>query len=161
MGCRAVSQQQAELVSSRHGSLELIADLSWGQVDTKVLHVRDGDTDVIVKAAGQDNHHIGREITAHSFYTGPLVSQGLVARLLYASRELNLLVLEYLDGKLVGGTGLELDGDTHAQAGKILKTLHSQDSRTDEEYEAAATAKALSWLDREHRMGIPDRRRAL
>lgn len=51
----------------------------------------------------------------------------------------------------VEGTGLELDEDTHAQAGKILKALHSQDLRVNDEYETA-TAKALSWLDREHRI---------
>ncbi|MEV7572547.1 phosphotransferase [Pseudarthrobacter sp. NPDC089323] len=147
-----LSQQQAELVSSLFGAPELIADLSWGQMDTKVLHVRDGGTHVIVKAAGPENHHIGREITAHSSWTRPLVSQGRAARLMYSRRELNLLVFDYLDGTLVEDTRLELDEDTHAQAGKILKTLHSQELRVDDEYEAAATAKALSWLDREHRI---------
>jgi hypothetical protein len=80
------------------------------------------------------------------------VSQGRAALLMYSSRELNLLVLGHLDGTLVEGTRLELDEDTHAQAGKILKTLHSQELRVDDEYEAAATAKALTWLDREHRI---------
>jgi hypothetical protein len=147
-----LSAQQAELVMSWLGAPEFIADLSWGQMDTKVLQVHVGCSRMIVKAAGPDNHHIGREISAHSSYTRPLVGQGQAGRLLYSSRELNLLVLEYLDGELLEGTGGELAEDIHVQAGELLKLLHVQARRLDEEYEFCATAKAISWLDRPHRI---------
>src|SRR5687767_4673361 len=96
-----LSEQQAQLARMSLGTPEVISDLSWGQADTKVLHVRTHDRRVIVKAGGPDNHHIGREITAHESYTGPLVASGRVGRMLHSSRNSNVLVLEYLEGELV------------------------------------------------------------
>lgn len=147
-----LSEQQAELARTWLGTPSLIADLSWGQVDTKVLHVSTRDRTVIVKAAGPDNHHIGREITAHESYTSPLVASGRAGGLLRSSRQLNLLVLDYLDGDLVEGTGEELAESAHAQAGELLKLLHGQESRIDDQYEFRVTAKSLAWLDRKHRI---------
>jgi hypothetical protein len=44
--------------------------MSWGPVDTVVLDVDTGSGRVVVKAAGPDNRHIGREITAYKGFTG-------------------------------------------------------------------------------------------
>jgi thiamine kinase-like enzyme len=147
-----LSEQQAELARTWLGAPSLIADLSWGQMDTKVLHVSTRDRTVIVKAAGPDNHHIGREITAHKSYTSPLVARGRAGRLLHSNRQLNLLVLEYLEGELVEGTGEELAESAHAQAGELLKLLHGQENRIDDQYEFRVTAKSLAWLDRKHQI---------
>lgn len=126
--------------------------MSWGLVDTKVLRVRDGDRDVVVKAAGQANHHIGREITAHESYTGPLVELARTGRLIAADRASNVLIMEYQAGELVEGTPNEFDPDVHKQAGSILRALHSQTRCMDDVYEQRATATAIAWLDREHRV---------
>lgn len=156
-----LSRQQAELAETWLGAPSLIADLSWGQVDTKVLRVSTGDGTVIVKAAGPDNHHIAREITAHESYTSPLVTRGRAGRLLHSSRQLNLLVLEYLEGDLVDGTAEELTESAHSQAGELLNLLHGRQSRADDQYEFRMTAKSLAWLDRKHRIDPEVEREAL
>ncbi|KRE82685.1 phosphotransferase [Arthrobacter sp. Soil764] len=149
-GC--LSAAQAELVAGWLGAPELVEDLSWGLTDTKVLKVRVGGLTRIVKAAGPDNHHLHREITAHATYTRPLLAAGLAPLMLHSSRSANVLVLEYLDGDLVEDTAKELDRGLHRQAGKLLSMLHAEDHRMDDQYEARATQKALSWLDRHHRI---------
>ncbi|UKA68383.1 aminoglycoside phosphotransferase family protein [Arthrobacter sp. FW306-05-C] len=131
---------------------ELIADLSWRQLDTQVLQVRAAGSMVIVKAAGPANHHIGREITAHTSYTRPLVERARAGRMLHSSRDLNLLVLEYLDGEPLENTVGELAEDVHFQAGGLLKALHAQERRVDEDYEFRETAKSVNWLDKQHRI---------
>lgn len=126
--------------------------MSWGLMDTKVLRVRDGDREVVVKAAGPANHHIGREITAHESFTGPLVERARTGRLIAADRAENAVIIEYQAGELVEGTLHEFDPDVHAQAGSMLYALHAQTRRMDDMYEQRATAKAVEWLDREHRV---------
>lgn len=63
-----------------------------------------------------------------------------------------VMLLEYLSGELVEGTDAELLPDTYTQAGALLRTLHAQASREDDEYEGRTTARALSWLDGPHRI---------
>ena len=147
-----LSEQQARLAEGWLGAPALIADMSWRQLETTVLHVKASGTTVIIKAAGPGNHHIGREIKAHSSYTGPLLTRGRVGEMLHASRSSNLLVLQYLEGELVEGTEDELSPGIHAQAGELLRLIHSQETRVDEHYEARATAKAAGWLERKHRI---------
>jgi hypothetical protein len=117
-----------------------------------ILHVKACGSTVIIKAAGPGNHHIGREITARSSYTRPLLTRGRVGGMLHASRSSNLLVLQYLDGELVERTEDELSPGIHAQAGELLRLIHSQETRVDEHYEARATAKAAGWLERKQRI---------
>jgi aminoglycoside/choline kinase family phosphotransferase len=114
--------------------------------------VRAGRRDVIVKAAGNANHHIGREIAAHESYTAPLVGAGRAARMLHADRDANLLVLGYLPGRLAEASDAEFSPDVHAQAGELLRLLHAQTERMDDDYESRITAKVLGLLDREHRI---------
>ena len=129
----------------------LVADLSWG-LDTTVLRVRAGQRDFIVKAGSRTNRHLGREITAHESYTAILVAAGRTGRMVAADRNVNVVLLEYLDGNLVEGCEAEFLPDTYRQAGSILRDLHSHTTRSDDQYEAraTATASALAWLDREH-----------
>lgn len=149
---RLLSVRQSGLVRRWLGDPVLLADLSWGQLDTKVLHVRAGNREFIVKGAGGANHHIGRELTAHRGHTGKLIAAGLVGRLLHWRREASLLLLEYQPGALVEGTAGEYCADIHAQAGAALLLLHRTEGRRDTEHEAAATARALRWLDASHRI---------
>lgn len=146
----ALSDAQVSRVSGWLRSPRVIRDMSWGLVDTTVLHVSDGDTQLVVKASGPLNHHIGREITAHESHTGALTATGAAGRMIAADRDLNMLMLEYLDGSLVEGTEHEHDPDTHTQAGRLLRTFHTGSSRTDDEYENRATRRSLVWLDAEH-----------
>ncbi|HEY8590677.1 MAG TPA: phosphotransferase [Naasia sp.] len=132
--------------------VELLADLSWGVVDTVVLHVRSPSGEHIVKAAGPSNHHIAREITAHQTVTGVLALRGVAARLTGFDRALNIVITEYLPGRLVDGGPDELSPDVHEQAGALLRLLHSQDQRIDSDHERVATAKEIASLDQPHRI---------
>ncbi len=159
-----LSADQARLVEAWLPAPRLVEDLSWGLVDTAVLHVRADSGDFIVKAAGLRNHHIGREISAHEGYTAPLVELGAAAKLVAADREANVLVLEYLTGKLVEGTSSEFDPDTYVQAGRLLGAIHSQKAHTDPDFESVATERAVAWLDADHRMApeqVAEARRVL
>ncbi|WP_233190831.1 aminoglycoside phosphotransferase family protein [Brachybacterium sp. UMB0905] len=142
-----------ERVVRRHlDAPRLVADMSWGLVDTVVLHVRDGNRQFVVKAAGPKNHHIGREITAHEHWTGPLVSAGLIGRMVAADRRANLLITTYLPGELVEGTAVEHDPETYRQAGEALRLLHRQHRTPDVDYEAQQQERSLRWLNGEHRI---------
>ncbi|OIH82073.1 aminoglycoside phosphotransferase [Arthrobacter sp. UCD-GKA] len=145
-----LSVRQSGLVRAWLGAPVLLADVSWGQLDTKVLHVRAGSREVIVKGAGGANHHIGRELTAHRGHTGRLVAAGLAGELLHGCREAGIMVLEYQPGVLVEGTAAEYSPDIHEQAGAALRLLHGTGGRRDEDHEAGATARALRWLDARH-----------
>ena len=147
-----LSPEQATALDAWFPGAELVADLSWGITDTAVLHLRHGDDDLVVKAAGPGNHHIGREVTAHESATGPLLAEGAAARLLRADRSLRMLVTTYLPGELVEGHPAEWSEDTYRQAGLVLARLHGQGSRPAPEHEATADARALAWLDQPHRI---------
>lgn len=130
----------------------VVADMSWGLVDTVVLHVRYEGGDAVVKAAGPANHHIAREITAHERWTRPWVSTDRVGRLLHADRDHNIVVLSYLPGTLVQDTPAVNDPDTYRQAGALLAAFHAQAGRVSGTYEAEMDARALRWLDGGHRI---------
>ena len=154
-----LTDQQVRVVESWLSTPTLVEDLSWGLVDTVVLHVATGEADAIVKAGGSTNHHIGREITAHETYTGPLVAAGGGARLIGANRDANVLMTEYLPGRLVEGTPAELEPETYVRAGRLLRLFHGQTERSDD-FERTATARALAWLDSEHRIAPAAEREA-
>lgn len=147
-----LNEAQAAYTERHLGVPALIDDLSWGVVDTQVLHVRAGRQDFVVKAGGPGNHHIAREITAHDSYTAPLLDRGSAARLIAGDRAVNLLVTEYLPGVLIDGTPHERASDVYTQAGSLLRSFHEQHARVDSSYEGRATTNALAWLDREHRI---------
>ena len=62
------------------------------------------------------------------------------------------MVLEYQPGALVEGTVAEDSVDIHAQAGAALSLLHGTEGRRDAEHAAAASVRALRWLDAPHRI---------
>lgn len=143
---------QAAFVESRFSGVRFVKDLSWDLVDSAVLEVEHGERRYVIKAAGPANHHIGREADAHESFTGIWASQGRAPRLVHTDRSLNLLVTEYLEGCLVEGGAAEYADDTYRQAGQLLRAFHAQTVRMDPQYEAAATAKAMAWLEKPHRI---------
>ena len=149
---RGLSDEQTTVLRRWAPDLQVLADWSWGLTDTVVLHARTGAREVVVKAAGQGNHHIGREIDAHRQWVAALAGRGRAPRLLWCDQEANLLVTEHLDGELVLGTRAEGDPSTYTQAGELLAVLHAQASRVDEDYERRQNARTLQWLDRPHRI---------
>jgi hypothetical protein len=148
----SLTSGQQHLLARWFGAFEIVTDLSWGLVDTAVLHVRCATGDAVVKAGGPGNHHIIREITAHQRWTGPWLTSGAVGRLLHSSADERMLCVEYLPGQLAQDTPEAGDVETYRQAGALLSTFHAQASTTDTDYEAAADAKAVAWLDSEHRI---------
>lgn len=130
---------------------EVVADLSWNLVDTVVLHVRDRGSDAIVKAATPDNHHFTREIEAYeSGAVAVWSSTGHAPRLLHGDRDARILVLDRLPGQLAYRTGAATDPAVHRRAGELLRAFHEQASRASEGTDAAATRRALAWLDSAH-----------
>ncbi len=146
--------QQASLGRRFPRGLTPLADLSWGLVDTVVLHVHDGVTDLVVKAAGPGNRHIGREIEGYE--TCPVWTEhGLGPELVHADRDANLLVVTHVPGRLARDTPAESDPAVHRQAGAALALFHQQGARRDEGFEAVQRDHTLALLDQPHRIPRP------
>ncbi|MCC3303008.1 phosphotransferase [Arthrobacter sp. zg-Y895] len=147
-----LSARQAELVEAWLPGVRLVTDLSWKLLDTAVLEVADAQRRYVIKAAGPSNHHIGREIDAHESWVSVWARLERAPMLVQSDRSENTLVTEYLEGSLVEGTAAEYDTETYRQAGSLLRIFHEQTARTDVDYEVRSTAKALSWLEKPHRI---------
>ncbi len=132
----ALERTQQQTVDRWFPGAEVVADMSWGLVDTVVLHLKTQVGEVVVKAAGPGNRHIGREISGHRDWAGPWLAGGHVNRLLHADPERSLLALSYLPGTLVQGTPAAADPGTYRQAGELLAAFHGQASTVSEDYEA-------------------------
>ncbi len=139
-------------METRLPGVRFLNDLSWNLVDTAVLEVAHGQGRYVIKAAGPSSHHIGREIDAHEAWVEVWACQERAPRLLHANRSLNLLITEYLEGYLVEGSAAEYESGTYLQAGQLLREFHTQTVRIDSQYEAAATEKAMAWLETPHRI---------
>jgi hypothetical protein len=148
MGLGRLTAAQRALVDAWLPDAAVVADLSWNQVETVVLRVRQGDRELIVKAAGDGDHHLGRELDAHEGgFVGVWSRQGRAARLLHADRAARVLVLEWLPGELAYREPAGVDPDVHRRAGSLLRDFHAQARRPSEGTDAAATRRALRWLD--------------
>lgn len=147
-----LSDAQAALIARWLPRARLRRDMSWNLADTVVLDVDSARGRVVIKAAGPTNHHIGREITAYRGFTDCLARTGHAAQLLHHNQDANLLVIRYLDGTLVEGSDAECMCDTYRQAGRLARVFHDQAKRVDDEWDAAAVAKSLGWLDKPHRI---------
>ena len=148
-----LSDLQAAHIARWLPHARLRGDMSWNPVSTAVLDVDSERGRVVIKAAGPDNHHIGREITAYQGFTDCLASTAHASQLLHQDRTANLLVLRYIDGSLVEGSDSELTPDTYRQAGRLARVFHGQAERTDPDWDSIAVAKSLGWLDKPHRIG--------
>lgn len=127
-------------------------DMSWNLVDTVVLDVDSECGRVVIKAASRENRHIGREITAFQGFTDCLARTGHAAQLVHQDRAANLLIIRYIDGSLVMGSEAEFAPDTYRQAGRLARVFHDQAERTDLDWDSAAVAKSLGWLNKPHRI---------
>lgn len=153
-----LTKEQMSAAHEWFPDLEIVADLSWGLVDTTVLHLRTRSGEVILKGAGPGNHHIAREISAREQWLGPWLETGRAGRLLRSDRELNLVAVQYVPGTLVQDSPAVDDPETYRQAGTLLAAFHAQDSRLSDTYESELDEKSMAWLAREHR--IPPRTEA-
>lgn len=149
---------QRAAVHAWFGPVRLVADRSWGLTSTRVLHLRTDQGDVALKAAGPDDHHLGRELDAHRDVVSRLTADGVVPRLLHADRERRVLATAWVPGVLVEGHRAEREPGTYRQAGVLLRALHAVGSRVDGDWEAAADARALAWLDGAHRIDATSER---
>lgn len=127
-------------------------DHSWGLVDTTVLEVTTAGSRFIVKAGGQRNHHIDREIEAHLRWLGPWTSRDRAPSLRRHDVDAKLLVTDYLAGDLVLGSQAADAPATYRQAGRLLRVLHAQTAVTDDDYELRENRKSLAWLGGPHRI---------
>lgn len=132
--------------------MQVVRDHSWGLVDNVVLEVEAGGQRCIVKADGETNNHIVRELDAHERWLEPWVSAGRAPRLVAGDRAAKIIVTEYLPGELVLGSAAQQEADTFRQAGELLAMLHAQGGPTDASYEATENAKIQRNLDKAHRI---------
>ncbi|MBW9093707.1 aminoglycoside phosphotransferase family protein [Microbacterium jejuense] len=130
---------------------DVVADLSWNQVETVVLRVRRRDAEFVVKAAGPDAHHFGRELDAHlSGLLSVWCDTGHAPVLRHHDREARVLVTAWLPGELAYRTPWGVDPEVHRRAGVLLREFHAQAVRPSEGTDAAATVRARAWLDTPH-----------
>ncbi|WP_243795161.1 phosphotransferase [Saccharopolyspora gloriosae] len=150
-----LSPRQQDLVRTWLPAAEVVVDHSWGLVGTTVLELRHNGEHYILKAGGDDDHHIAREIRAHHNWLRPWTALGRAPEVLRTDAAAKLLVTRYLPGRLVEGTDAEHQPETYRQAGELLARLHDQEGCDDAGFEARAQEKSLRWLDEPHRIA-PD-----
>lgn len=151
MSWARLSRRQRELLDEWMPGARVLADLCWNQVDTVVLHVQHSGAALVVKAEGDDGHHLARELDAHEGgFVEPWAAQGAATRVRFADRPAKLLVTDYLPGQLAYRTPAAVDPRVHRRAGELLRAFHAQESRPSAGVDAAATARAFAWLDAPH-----------
>ena len=148
----SLSARQAELLDIWLPGADVVRDHGWGLVATTVLEVVRGSERLIVKAGGDRDGHIAREITAHRKWLSPWTTRGRAPELVHCDVEAKLVVTRYLPGRLVLGDPSADDPDTYRQAGELLAVFHGQESHVDPDHERVENAKALVWLDEPHRI---------
>ncbi len=152
-GLEKVSQRQRALLDQWLPGASVERDHSWGLVETAVLEMTYAGSRFIVKAGGDDDHHIERELHAHRQWLGPWTSRGRAPTLVHGSATAKLLVTGYLPGELVLGSEHADDPATYRQAGELLALLHTQPVVIDEHYERRENEKSLALLSGRHRIG--------
>ena len=144
--------QQRALLARWLPDATVLADLSWGLVETTVLDVASSEGRCIVKAGGRDDHHIGRELRAHREWVRPWVATGRAPQLLFGDDAEKLLVTRYLPGTLVEGTGAQHDPEVYRQAGSLLAAFHGQASLFDEQWNDRLRRRVERHLALPHRI---------
>lgn len=151
-----LSPRQRALLDQWLPGARVERDHSWGLVQTTVLEMTHAGSRFIVKAGGDDDHHIERELYAHLHWLLPWTSRSRAPILEHGDAESKLLVSRYLPGQLVLESGDHSDDpSTYRQAGELLAVFHAQAAVTDGDYERRANEKALAWLRGPHRIAAP------
>ncbi|MFL6023738.1 MAG: aminoglycoside phosphotransferase family protein [Marmoricola sp.] len=143
---------QRDLLADWLPGLRVVRDHGWGLIDNTVLEVEVGHEHFIVKADGDANDHVTRELDAHERWLAPWVHEGRAPRLVAGDRTAKILVTEYLPGELVLGSPAQSNPETFHQAGELLAMLHGQSEQTNETYEAVENAKVLRNLGGAHQI---------
>ncbi len=150
-----LTSAQRVLVDRWLPGAELVADLSWPEALTRVLHLRSGEVDAVVKAGGEvTGHHIGREITAGRELTG--WGDGL-PELIDGSAAQRVLALRYQPGALVQDTPAEGDPAVFHAAGRLLARVHGSAAPvTSADYPVTRLARLRRMLPRVSPLLDPD-----
>ncbi len=151
-GLALLSPQQRSLVLEWLPGAVVEHDHSWGLVATTVLEVSHAGTRWVIKAGGESDHHLEREIRGYLHWLEPWTSIGRAPQLRNFDAEAKVIVTSHLPGRLVLGDESADDPETFRQAGTLLALLHGQVVVTDEEYEERENRRALAWLDSPHRI---------
>lgn len=151
-GFDRLSHQQRRLLTQWLPGAIVEEDHSWGLVETTVLQVTQAGSRSIVKAGGESDHHIEREIHAHLNWLDPWTRMDRASVLRHFDAGAKLLVTSCLPGRLVLGTDHADGPDTYRQAGQLLAEFHAQATVTDDDYEIREDRKALAWLSGSHRI---------
>lgn len=145
--------EQRDLLAHWVPDATVVADLSWGLVDTTVLELLSGQGHLIVKAGGAADGHIARELRAHREWLGPWVRTRHAPQLLYGDEAAKLLVTRHLPGSLVEGDDAQDDPETYRQAGSLLAAFHGQFSVVNDSWNVRFRARVERHLALPHRIG--------
>ena len=155
-GLGSLSPEQLALLDRWLPGASVERDHGWGLVETAVLEMTHAGSRFIVKAGGESDHHIAREIHAHLNWLGPWTSIGRAPTFEYGDVAAKLLVTRHLPGDLVLGSKYADVPSIWRQAGELLAVFHAQTSSTDDDdHERRENEKALVWLAGAHRIA-PD-----
>lgn len=147
-----LSPEQRELLARWVPDARVLADHSWGLVDTVVLELGSEQGRLVLKAGGAADGHLGRELRAHREWLRPWVATGHAPTLLYGEASAKVLITRYLPGRLLEGTAAQDDPDAYRQAGVLLARYHAQVSAHDDGWHDRYRARAELQLGRPHRI---------
>ena len=147
-----LSARQRTLLDTWLPGLRVEKDHSWGVVETVVLEVTCGGARFIVKAGGDRDHHIARELHAHRHWLRPWTAIGRASVLEHGDTAAKLVVTRYLPGELVLGSRRADEPATYEQAGELLALLHGQLAVPDDDAERRENDKVLGLLAGPHRI---------
>ena len=128
------------------------SDHSWGLVETTVLELTHAGSRFILKAGGENDHHIERELHAHRHWLGPWTSRGRAPVLEWGDAEAKVMVTRHLPGRLVLGSEHADALPTYRQAGELLALFHAQVVVADDDSERRENEKSLGFLSGPHRI---------
>ncbi|MFC6288247.1 phosphotransferase [Nocardioides sp. GCM10027113] len=147
-----LSPEQRDLLARWVPDASVVADLSWGLVETTVIELLSDQGRLVVKAGGVSDGHIARELRAHREWLGPWVATGHGPELLHGDASAKILVTRHLPGVLVEGTGAQDDPGTYRQAGSLLASFHGQLSTVDDDWHDRFRARVERHLATPHRI---------
>jgi hypothetical protein len=157
-----LSPRQMSLVHRWLPGSVVLRDLGWGLVETTVLQIDAAGMRYIVKAGGEGNGHIAREIHAHRRWLEPWTRTGQAPVMVHANVDAKILVTRFLAGELVENSASAVSPDVFRQAGVLLARFHGQLAVEGPDYEDRENQKLLARLAGPHRIAAQtvDRLRA-
>jgi Phosphotransferase enzyme family len=147
-----LSPHQRDLLDTWLPGARVVKDHSWGLIETRVLELDHAGERYILKAGGESDGHIARELRAHRDWLRPWTSIGRAPLLVNGDADAKLVLTHYLPGSLAQDSPAADDPDTYRQAGELLALLHAQDAAVDIDVERRERDKTLRCLDGPHRI---------